>query len=321
MIIDTSNAETRQEKVKIITDTLEKGIKDLFDSAKYKDYLSKMSKLHNYSFNNSMLILLQMPDATMVASITAWNKDFHRYVNKGEHGIMILAPCNYKKPTARPLFDKDGNPEKDENGSPLYTVEYSDVRTYKPAYVYDVSQTNGEPVPRLGEDELEGKVDNYDKIMAALKAVATVDIAYEVITTGAKGYYSSAEKRIVLNDGMSDLQTIKTLIHETAHSMLHDKDYLESTGEKKDRQTREVEAESVAFTVCSYLGLDTSDYSFGYIGGWAGSRQLDAVKESMETIRKCSSEIISAIEQQLHPSIHAEHSIAQKADRPQSIAV
>ena len=124
MIIDTSNAETRQEKVKIITDTLEKGIKDLFDSAKYKDYLSKMSKLHNYSFNNSMLILLQMPDATMVASITAWNKDLHRYVNKGEHGIMILAPWNYKKPTARPLFDKDGNPEKDENGSPLYTVEY-----------------------------------------------------------------------------------------------------------------------------------------------------------------------------------------------------
>ncbi len=302
-MIDTSAANSRQEKVKIITEKLEQGIQDLMNSDNYKEYLQKMSKLHNYSFNNTVLILMQKPDASLVAGMTTFNKEFHRTVNKGEHGITILAPAPYKKTIDKPVFDDEGHPVIVENGEQLTEKKVIEIEAYKPVYVFDVSQTSGEPIPTLGVDELEGTVDNYAKLFEAVKSVAPVPVEFDTITDGAKGYYSHTEKIIVLNEGMSELQTLKTLIHETAHSLLHDNDFLKSTGEKKDRQTREIEAESVAFTTCSYYGLPTDEYSFGYITGWAGERKLEAVKESMETIRKCSSEIITAVERHLYPEL------------------
>lgn len=320
-MIDTSSANTRQEKVKIITDKLEQGIKDLMNSDRYKEYLSKMSKLHRYSFSNTVLILSQCPTATMVSGFNSWKTNFGRTVNKHEKGIVILAPAPYKKEIEAKIFDDNGKPVVGKDGREVTEKKIVQVQAFKPAYVYDVSQTSGKPVPKLGVDELTGAVNNYDKIFEAIKEVSPVDISFETITDGAKGYYSHIDKRIAINEGMSESQTLKTVIHETAHSLLHDNDYLKSTGEKKDRQTREVEAESVAYTVCSYLGLDTSEYSFGYISGWAGERKLDVVKESMETIRKTSSDIISAIEQHLHPELSLNIAEAQQQTKHRAIAV
>lgn len=294
MAIDTSAAKSRQEKVKIITEKLEQGISDMMNSDDYKEFLAKMSKLHKYSFGNTVLILMQKPDASMVAGLNTFNKVFHRSVNKGEKGIVILAPTKFKRTVIK---YEDGHPVIGEDGEPVKVEK--EFQSFKPVYVFDVSQTHGEPVPTIGVDELSGAVDAYDGIFEAIRSVAPVPVAFDKISNGAKGYYSHTEKRIVLNEGMSDLQTLKTLIHETAHSLLHDNDVLKSTGEKKDQQTREVEAESVAYTVASYLELDTSEYSFGYIAGWSGSRKIEVVKESMETIRKCSSEIITSVENAL----------------------
>ena len=291
MAIDTSAASSRKEKVKIITEKLERGISDMMNSEDYKSFLAKMSKLHKYSFGNTVLILMQKPDATMVAGLNTFNKVFHRSVNKGEKGIVILAPTKFKRTVTkyedgRPVIGPDGEPEKVEK----------EFQSFKPVYVFDVSQTHGEPIPVFGVDELSGSVNEYDRLFAAIESFAPVPVSFEEIKNGAKGYYSHVEKRIVLNEGMSDLQTMKTLIHETAHSVLHDKDVLKSTGEKKDRQTMEVEAESVAYTVASYFGLDASEYSFAYITGWSGGKKMEVIKESMETIRKCASEMITHIE-------------------------
>lgn len=300
-MIDTSSTDIRQGKVKIITDKLEEGIKALLQSDKYKEYLSAMSKFHNYSFNNTVLIVSQKPNATMVAGLQSWNKNFHRSVNKGEKGIVILAPAPYKKTVESKVFDNDGNPKLDKKGNQITEEKVIQVQAFRPAYVYDVSQTHGEPIPQITVPELCGEVKNYSKIFDAIKDTAPVDVSFEIIESGAKGYYSQIEKQIVINEGMSELQSLKTLIHETAHAMLHDNDFLKSTGEKKDRQTKEVEAESVAYTVCSYLNLPTDEYSFGYIAGWAGERELDAVRESMETIQRCSSDIIGKLEKRLIP--------------------
>lgn len=300
-MIDLSSQTTIPGKVKVITESLENGIKDLFSSEKYAFYLTAISKFYNYSFNNTILIAMQKPDATYVAGLQKWNKEFHRYVNKGEKGILILAPSPYKKEIESTVIDENGNPKIDENGNAVKERKTVEFQSFRPAYVYDISQTHGEPMPSIGVNELNGGVDNYEKIINTIKDIAPVNVTFEKIETGAKGYYSQIDKKIVINEGMSELQTLKTLIHETAHAMLHDNDFLKSTGEEKDRQTKEVEAESVAYTVCSYLGLPTSDYSFGYIAGWSGARQMDAVKESLETIKQCSTGIIADIEKRLIP--------------------
>jgi hypothetical protein len=320
-MIDTSQATTQKEKVKIITDKLEKGIKELMSSEKYMEYLSKMSKLHNYSFRNTVLILMQHPDATMVASLTTWNKEFHRSVNKGEKGITILAPCKYKKYVDKFVYDDSGDIRKDNDGVPITKRELVESLTFKPTYVFDAGQTHGEPIPQIAVSELTGNVENYDKIVEAIKSVSPVDISFENYNSSAKGFYSNAEKRIVIKEGMEELQTLKTLIHEVAHSILHDNEIMKSTGEQKDTQTKEVEAESIAYTVSSYLGLDTSDYSFGYVSGWAGERKIDAVKESMETIRKTADELITAIERQLHPELTVDRTESQQHTQSRAMAV
>ena len=318
-MIDILNETSIKGKVKLITDNLENGIKDLLASDRYKEYLSAMGKFHNYSLNNTILIAMQKPDATYVAGLQKWNKDFHRFVNKGEKGILILVPTPYNKTVQQKVLDKDGKVLLDNDGNEITEEKTIKIQAFKPAYVYDVSQTHGEPLPSISVNELNGNVDNYKKIFDTIKEIAPVEVSFKKIDTGAKGHYDQINKEIVINDGMSELQSLKTLIHETAHAILHDNDYLKSKGEEKDRFTKEVEAESVAYTVCSYLNLPTDEYSFGYIAGWSGDRQIDAVRDSLEAIKLCSSDIICELEKRLVPekaiqlTAEIQHSVKTKS--------
>lgn len=297
-------ADEKREQIKEITDKLDAELKSFVDSDKFKSYLKTMSKFHNYSFNNTILIAMQKPDASLVAGFRAWETNFNRHVKKGEKGIKILAPAPFKKnieqekvdpDTKMPIYDADGNVKKE--------VVQITVPSYKVATVFDVSSTEGEPLPQIGVDELTGNVEGYKDLIVAIKNIAPVPVEMAEIDSGAKGYFSPSEQKIVINEGMSELQTLKTLIHETAHSLLHDKDGSKIEGlddtEKKTRNSKEVEAESVAYTVCEYFGIDTSDYSFGYIAGWVRTLELMELKESMETIRKTASHVISGIEDKL----------------------
>ena len=314
-MIDISSETSVKGKVKLITNNLENGIKDLLESDRYKEYLSAMGKFHNYSLNNTILIAMQKPDATYVAGLQKWNKDFHRFVNKGEKGIVILVPTPYNKTVHQKVLDKDGKVLLDNDGNEITEEKTLKIQAFKPAYVYDVSQTHGEPLPSISVNELNGNVDNYKKIFDTIREIAPVEVYFKKIDTGAKGYYDQINKEIVINDGMSELQSLKTLIHETAHAIIHDNDYLKSKGEAKDRFTKEIEAESVAYTVCSYLNLPTDEYSFGYIAGWSGDRQIDAVRDSLEAIKLCSSDIIGELEKRLVP----EKAIQLTAEIQQSV--
>ena len=298
-------AEKKQnDSVKEITDKLEQGLKELFDSEKFKAYLDTMSKFHNYSFNNTLLIAMQKPDATLVAGFQAWQKNFERHVNKGEKGIKIMAPAPYKKKqemevidpkTQRPVLGDDGKPKTEE-------VEIT-IPAFKPVTVFDVSQTEGKDIPTLGADELKFSVDGFEDFMKAVERVAPVPIEYMDISSGAKGYFSPSEQRIAIQKDMGESQTVKTAVHETAHSLLHDKDNVRiegiEDGDKKTRSTKEVEAESVAYTVCQHFGIDTSDYSFAYVAGWSSGKEMPELKESMDTIRKTASQLITGIEDAL----------------------
>ncbi len=352
-------AENRNaQQVREITDKLEQGIKELFESDRFKEYLTTMSKFYNYSFNNTLLIAMQKPDATLIAGYTAWQRNFDRHVMKGEKGIRILAPAPYKVKeerekvdpvTQKPILDKDGKPV-------IETVEVSRP-AFKVVSVFDVSQTDGKELPGIAVDKLTGSVENYAAFFDALKELSPVPIAFEDITGGAKGYFSHVENRIAFQEGMSEIQTIKTEIHEIAHAKLHGTDRPEpepawkvvmvsdggvkqdyrsgfkSEAEataaaeeagwrhidenqfewqleveedlpavkeaQKDRRTKEVEAESVAYTVCQRYGIETSDYSFGYIAGWSSDKETKELKGSLETIRKTVAEMITGIDEKL----------------------
>ena len=292
-------SEKPAEKLKEITDRLEQGITELFDSERYKEYLRVMSKFHNYSFNNTLLIAMQKPDASLVAGFSAWKNNFERNVMKGQKGIKIIAPSPFKVKqemqkidphTQKPVIGKDGKPVTEE--------KEITIPAYKVVTVFDVSQTEGKELPDIAVDELTGDVDRYKDFFAALEKTSPVPIAFEKIEGGSHGYYHLADKRIALNEGMSELQTLKTAIHEIAHAKLHDIDLNAPKDEQPrvDRNTREVEAESVAYTVCQHYGLDTSDYSFGYVAGWSSGRELAELKSSLETIRSAAAEIINSID-------------------------
>ena len=292
-------SEKPAEKLKEITDRLEQGITELFDSERYKEYLRVMSKFHNYSFNNTLLIAMQKPDASLVAGFSAWKNNFERNVMKGQKGIKIIAPSPFKvrqemqkidPHTQKPVIGKDGKPVTEE--------KEITIPAYKVVTVFDVSQTEGKELPDIAVDELTGDVDRYKDFFAALEKTSPVPIAFEKIEGGSHGYYHLADKRIALNEGMSELQTLKTAIHEIAHAKLHDIDLNAPKDEQPrvDRNTREVEAESVAYTVCQHYGLDTSDYSFGYVAGWSSGRELAELKSSLETIRSAAAEIINSID-------------------------
>ena len=300
-IVLTSEKPT--EKLKEITDRLEQGITELFDSERYREYLRVMSKFHNYSFNNTLLIAMQKPDASLVAGFSAWKNNFGRNVIKGQKGIKIIAPSPYKVKqemkkidphTQQPIIGKDGKPVTEE--------KEITIPAYKVVSVFDVSQTEGKDLPDIAVDELTGDVERYRDFFAALEKTSLVPIGFEQIPGSSHGYYHLEDKRIAIQEGMSELQTLKTAIHEIAHAKLHDIDLNAPENEQQprvDRRTREVEAESVAYTVCQHYGLDTSDYSFGYVAGWSSGRELSELKNSLETIRSAAAEIINSIDETL----------------------
>ena len=352
-------AESKSARqVREITDKLEQGIKELFESERFKEYLRTMSKFYHYSFSNTLLIAMQKPEATYVAGYTSWQRNFDRQVMKGEKGIKILAPAPYKAKEEREKIDPSTQkPVLDADGKPVTET----VEVMRPAFkvvsVFDISQTDGKELPDIIVDELSGSVENYAAFFEALKQESPVPITFEDIPGGAKGYFSPIENRIAIQEGMSEIQTIKTAIHEIAHAKLHSidrpepeptwkivmisdggtkRDFLsgfaseaeanaaaehegwrfvdenrfewrleveEDTSAaqdmRKDRHTKEVEAESVAYTVCQRYGIETSDYSFGYIAGWSSDKETKELKGSLETIRKTAAELIDSIDAKL----------------------
>ena len=311
------SGENSADRLKEITDRLEQGIKELFESERYKEYLRVMSKFYNYSFNNTLLIAMQKPDASYVAGFNAWKNNFQRNVIKGEKGIRILAPAPFKvkremekldPQTQQPIIGKDGKPVTEE--------QEVTIPAFKVVSVFDVSQTEGKELPNIGVDELTGDVEQYKDFFAALERTSPVPIGFEKIESGAHGYYHLEEKRIAIDEGMSELQTLKTAIHEVSHAKLHDIDLNAPKDEQQvrpDRRTREVEAESVAYTVCQHYGLDTSDYSFGYVAGWSSGKELTELKGSLETIRSAANEIINSIDEHLK-EIQQEREAAQEKE-------
>lgn len=290
-------ADSLDNRIKEITEKLEQGIKELFGSDRYKTYLDVMSRFYEYSFNNCILIAMQRPDATHIAGYTSWTRNFGRHVNRGETGIRILAPAPYKKEkeitktdpaTRQPILGSDGKPVTEK----IQVI----IPAYKVTTVFDISQTEGKELPTIADD-LKDDVYGYISFMDALRKISPVPIEERPLNGNMHGYYHLKEKKIVLKSGMSQMQTMKTCIHEIAHAILHDKD----TGREKDAlpdgRTREVEAESVAYTVCRHYGIDTSDYSFGYIGGWSKEKELQELKSSLGIIRSTAADIISSMDQ------------------------
>ena len=291
------NSQNSADRMKEITDRLETGIQELFESERYKAYLTSMSKFHSYSFNNTLLIAMQ--GGQLVAGYNKWRDDFHRNVKKGEKAIKILAPAPFKAKKEVQKLDAQGRPVMGKDGKPVTEVQEIQVPAFKIVSVFDVSQTEGEPLPSIGVEELTGSVERYGEFFKALEQTSPVPIGFEDIPGGSHGYYHLTEKRIAIQEGMSELQTLKTAIHEIAHSKLHAIDPEAPAIEQADRpdsRTREVQAESVAYAVCQHYGLDTSDYSFGYVAGWSSGKDLKELKASLETIRATAHELITTID-------------------------
>jgi len=290
-------AENPRERLKEITAKLEAGIKGIFDSEQYKTYLQTLSKFHNYSFNNCILIAMQKPDASRVAGFNDWRDNFKRPVKKGEKGIKIIAPAPFKTTREVDRTDANGKAVFDTNGQRVKDQVEVTVPAFKVATVFDVSQTDGEPLPEIGKFDLDGNVERYKELFAAIEKTSPVPVAFEAIESGTKGYYHQTEKRIAINEGMSELDTLRVAIHEAVHSRLHAIDENAPKDEPRpDRRTREVEAESIAYVVCARYGLDTSESSFGYVAEWSGDKQLDTLKSSLDTIRKEAASIITEID-------------------------
>lgn len=297
---DLPMAEKREQQMYEITKKLEEGVKELFTSKRYTEYLKTMSKFYNYSFHNTVLIALQRPEATLVAGYSAWQKNFHRQVKKGEKGIQIIAPSQRKEKELVEKFD----PETNElilgpDGQPETEVVEHVVSDFRVVRVFDVSQTYGEPLPEIAIPDLTEQVQNFPLFLQAVKELSPVPIRFGETEGEAKGYYSNKKKEIVVKADMSESQTIKTLVHEIAHAKLHDREVLEQAGEEKDQRTKEIEAESIAYTVCQYFGLDTSDYSFPYIAGWSDNLKMWELRTFMDTIRRTSGEFIRELEEKI----------------------
>lgn len=299
-------APVTDERLSELTDRLENGIKELYASGRYAEYLAAMSKFHQYSFGNALLILFQCPTATHVAGYNTW-KQLGRQVKRGETGIQILAPCGFRATreqektdpqTGQPLYDPDGNPLTEK-------VQMSPNR-FKIAYVFDLSQTDGQELPNIGVSELSGEVTNFASVYERLTALSPLPVEMAQVPGTAKGYTSFTEQRIVIRPGMSEVQTIKTLVHEIAHAKLHDPAQI-TPEERKRRREKEVEAESVAYVVCQHFGIETSDYSFGYVAGWSKGKELTELKASLDRIHSTAGEIIHAI-QPPQPTLEQERS-------------
>ena len=284
---------TKEEKTKQAFEMIEQGVKDVYSSDNFRKYLSCCSKFHSYSLNNTLLILAQKPDATLVAGYNAWQRNFNRHVDKGERGLIILAPVTSKITQLMDKADEDGNPVLDENGDPIKEERVINQLRFTTTTVFDISQTSGEPLPSLIHN-LTGSSDEILAFIDSVKNICTIPIDYHspskdaVLAGGAKGYYSIAEDRIVLNMELEDMQIAKTLIHEYSHSILH-----KTTD--KDSDQREIEAESLAFVLCDHFGIDTSDYSFGYIASYAAQDEAK-LKTILSNIQSTAHEMIDKLE-------------------------
>ena len=289
--------DKRADELQQITDKLEKGVVEVFQSDKYKQFLNTMAKFPRYSVNNSLLIMMQRPDAQLCQSFTGW-KQMGRYVKKGEKGISILAPAPYKIEKEQTKLDDKGKPVFDADGEPVKEKVEVTIRAFKVVKTFDMAQTDGKELPTIGSSELVGSIEGYPKILQALQDISPVPVSFEMIGVEAKGFYHLEDKKIVVQDGMSEVQTIKTLLHEMAHQKLHDKDAVPET---KDitRSGKEVEAESVAYVVCQHYGINTSDYSFSYVAGWSEGKETPELKASLDKIRQTASDFIYQIDQRM----------------------
>lgn len=277
-----------------IMKSLESGVEDFFTSEKYGEYLKTMTKFHRYSFNNTLLIAMQRPDATLVTGYRNW-QSMGRQVKKGEKGITILAPAPKKQKKAQALFDQNQMPILDENGNQKFEEVEVVIPRFKATTVFDINQTEGDPIQTISPEELTEAVEDFNLFMEAITEISPVPIRFDEIEGSAKGYYDNANKEIVIRKGMSESQTIKTAIHESGHARLHDRDIMKSVGIQKDRETKEVEAESVAYCVCSAFQVETSDYSFPYIAGWSSGRDMKELRASMDTIRQTAGEMVDEL--------------------------
>ena len=289
-------SEASEARLKALTDKLETGVSHIFESDQYTEYLTTMSKFHHYSFRNILLIFMQRPDATCVAGYNDWKNKFGRHVKAHEHGIQILAPSTHRRWVQQEKRDLETNqPVYGADGQPIMEWVKTETVTYRIVTVFDVSQTEGKELPTLGVMELSGDVAEYERIVSALVALSPLPVVFEAFPGAAKGYCSYVEQRIVIQPGMSQVQTIKTLVHEVAHAKLHSPlDILEET--RPDRSTREVEAESVAYVVCQHFGIDTADYSFAYVVDWSRGKDLEVLKASIGRIHALAAELIAGIE-------------------------
>lgn len=316
--------QSNKERIKEITAGIEKGILELFESDRYRNYLTTMSRFHRYSLNNVMLIHAQKPDATLVAGFNKWKNSFGRHVKKGEKGIQILAPTPYKIKQEEQKLDPDTKlPLLDENGEPVTEEKEVTIPMFKVVSVFDVSQTDGRPLPQISST-LTGDVAEYEVFLEALHRTSPVPISFQAMEPGMDGYFAPKKQEIFLREGMSQVQTVCAAVHEIAHSKLHDYEHmaeLADDGEtilvpgEKSRNTEEVEAESISYAVCQYFGIETADNSFGYIATWSQGKELKELRASLETINKTSSELISGIEQH-YREICKERGINLTADTP-----
>ena len=281
-----------------IMKSLESGVSDFFTSEKYGEYLKTMTKFHRYSFNNTLLIAMQRPEATLVTGYRNW-QSMGRQVKKGEKGITILAPAPKKQKKAQALYDQNQMPVLDEQGNQKYEEVEVVIPRFKATTVFDIDQTEGEPIQTIAPEELTEAVRDFDLFMQAITDISPVPIRFDEIEGSSKGYYDNANKEIVIREGMSESQTIKTAIHECGHAMLHDRDLMLASGIKKDRETKEVEAESVAYSVCSAFQIETSDYSFPYIAGWSSGRDMKELRSSMDTIRQTAGKMVDDLTEKL----------------------
>ena len=310
-----------KEQIKKLTDQIEAGIKALFQSGnleKYQAYLRTMSHFHHYSVNNQMLIFSQCPHATLVAGYQKWQNQFSRHVLRGEKGISILAPTPYKIKVEKEKLDPDTKlPLLDADGNTITEEKEVQIPMFRPVKVFDVSQTDGKPLPERVQSpvaELTGNVEHYEAFMEALRRISPVPIEMKPLSNDLDGFFSPSKQSITLRDGMSEVQTVCAAVHEIAHSKLHD--YAKQpNSQPKDSNTEEIEAESIAYTVCAYFGIETSANSFGYVATWSKDKDLKAFKDSLDTIRKTSSELISGVEQQFK-EICKERGISLEPEKP-----
>lgn len=282
------SAEERKKEVAELTAKLEAGVKDVFEDGNFASYLRTMSKFHGYSVCNQILIWSQCPKATVVAGFNDWKTKFHRNVKKGEKGIRIFAPVSVK-------IKAENEENQLPNGEMVLSEEDEKViKLFKTVAVFDVSQTEGEPLPEFNIMELDGNVKDYERLLDAIISVSPCDVFFDNIENGSKGYYDF--NKIVVNQGMSQEQTLKTSVHEVTHALLHNKN--KEKAERKDRATKEVEAESVAFVVLNALGIDTAQYSFKYVATWSRSKTIPELKSSLNLIRATAVELIDSIEKE-----------------------